>query len=115
MIEMRLCKQHGFTIYAVNKLKTGRIKYSCKECRREGIKKTRRKNKEILVKEFGGSCKRCGYNCYIGSLHFHHIDANDKINGVARISVGLEKMREEAKKCILLCANCHYEVESMPS
>jgi hypothetical protein len=25
---------------------------------------------------------------------------------------GLSKLREEAKKCVLVCANCHGEIES---
>jgi ribosomal protein L30E len=46
-------------------------------------------------------------------LHFHHIDPAHKLfnlslRGVTR---SLEQARAEAQKCILLCSNCHAEVE----
>ena len=56
----------------------------------------------------------CGYDRYIGALQFHHCDPRRKTfhlahNGMTR---SLERSREEVKKCVLLCANCHAEIEA---
>lgn len=55
----------------------------------------------------------CGYDKCMRALHFHHIDPTTKLFHLAwkgKIP-GLAKMRAEASKCILLCSNCHMEVE----
>jgi 5-methylcytosine-specific restriction endonuclease McrA len=70
--------------------------------------------KRILVAEAGGACQLCGYDRCIAALEFHHRDPREKSfalsqRGVAR---SLEKARAEAAKCVLLCANCHSEVEA---
>jgi hypothetical protein len=47
------------------------------------------------------------------ALHFHHLDPAEKrieINAKG-VAVSLEKLRVEARKCVLLCSNCHAEVE----
>jgi hypothetical protein len=47
-------------------------------------------------------------------LEFHHLDPLEKRIGLSArgIAHALEKVREEAQKCALLCANCHAEVEN---
>jgi hypothetical protein len=48
-----------------------------------------------------------------GALEFHHLDPGEKrleVNAKG-VSLALETLRAEAQKCILLCANCHAEVE----
>jgi hypothetical protein len=43
----------------------------------------------------------------------HHLDPSQKrleINAKG-VAVAIAKLREEAQKCVLLCANCHVEVE----
>jgi hypothetical protein len=56
----------------------------------------------------------CGYDRSIAALHFHHIDPEQKSFGLALRGVArsLERCRAEARKCVLLCANCHAEVEA---
>jgi hypothetical protein len=66
------------------------------------------------VEEAGGACQLCGYDRCIAALGFHHRDPAEKSfalsqRGVAR---SLATARGEAAKCILLCANCHAEVEA---
>ena len=60
-----------------------------------------------LKREMGGRCSQCGYNKHLVVLHFHHV-----INKLANVSElkSFKKIREEAKKCILLCPNCHMEL-----
>ncbi len=64
--------------------------------------------------EFGGACRCCGYDRCVSALAFHHLDPRTKRfqiggRGLAR---SLDALREEAAKCVLLCANCHAEVEA---
>jgi hypothetical protein len=63
---------------------------------------------------FGGKCVKCGYNKCIGALQFHHTDPSKKSFGIAEgyQRFSLAKLIEEAKKCILVCANCHSEIEN---
>jgi 5-methylcytosine-specific restriction endonuclease McrA len=87
--------------------------YRCLGCRAEAVTRRRRKVKAALVAEFGGRCAVCGYDRAPAALQFHHLDPTTKsfnlaYRGVAR---SLERARAEAAKCVLLCANCHAEVE----
>lgn len=69
--------------------------------------------KEILIKEFGGKCIICGYNKCPRAMTFHHIDSKDKkfTLDVQNLSQKTwENIVEEAKKCQLLCFNCHMEL-----
>jgi hypothetical protein len=66
-----------------------------------------------LVEEAGGCCAVCGYDRCIVNLHFHHVDPTTKLFTMSVASgKGLAKLRDEAKKCVLVCANCHGEIES---
>ena len=85
----------------------------CLKCRSAAVSKRRRKVKATLVAEAGGKCSLCGYDRCMSALHFHHVDPSTKKfhlghKGLAR---SLERARVEAAKCILLCGNCHAEVE----
>jgi transposase len=108
---LRRCPTHGEAVF-VRYSETDH--YRCLRCRRERVIARRRKVKEMLVAEAGGCCAVCGYARYSGALHFHHRDPATKrfglaLNGVAR---SIARAREEAAKCVLLCANCHAEVEA---
>ena len=107
---VRICSKHGRTVFT--RYGTG-DSYRCLACRKQRVIERRRKVKEILVREAGGGCVICGYERYLGALQFHHLDPATKafglgLRGIAR---SLARCREEAAKCILLCANCHAEVE----
>ena len=73
----------------------------------------RRKVKRILVEEAGGACAVCGYSRFDAALQFHHVDPTEKSFALSREGVtrSLARARAEAQKCVLLCANCHAEVE----
>jgi transposase-like protein len=105
-----LCSRHGETEFFLE----GRGYYRCKRCRSEAVARRRRKVKTILVEEAGGRCCICGYDRFIGALAFHHLDPIDKRMPLSArgIAYALGTLREEAKKCALLCANCHAEVEN---
>jgi hypothetical protein len=61
-------------------------------------------------------CKRCavcGYDRCIVNLGFHHVDPKTKAFQMSmRTGRSLAAFREEAKKCVLVCANCHGEIEA---
>ncbi len=66
--------------------------------------------KDTLVSEHGGKCKICGYSRHRGALQFHHRDPSQKDYHVAQ--TGIHKARKEAKKCVLVCSNCHMEIHA---
>jgi transposase len=103
------CARHGETEFYLD----GRWCYRCKLCRSAAVSRRRRKVKTILVQEAGGACRICGYQSNMRALHFHHVEPADKrleLNAKG-ISLSLETLRAEAQKCVLLCSNCHAEVE----
>jgi len=73
----------------------------------------RRRVKEQLVSEAGGACALCGYDRYLGALQFHHADPAEKSFGLSGrgLAYSMDSLRREAEKCVLLCSNCHAEVE----
>ena len=69
--------------------------------------------KKKLVKLFGGKCIKCGYNKCIQALHFHHRNPEEKEFSIARTGKSFEACVKEAKKCDLLCANCHAQAHML--
>ena len=105
------CTKHGETEFA---LVGSKRQPRCKRCRAEAVARRRRKVKRILVEEAGGRCALCGYDESVVALEFHHLDPTEKAFGLAQrgITRAIAKVREEARKCVLVCANCHAEVEA---
>lgn len=73
-----------------------------------------------LKLDSGGKCSKCGYDRCLAALQFHHKDKGTKlrvkkdgINWLGVTALASTKNRKtaiaEAKKCVLLCANCHAE------
>jgi transposase len=109
VIVERKCHRHGLTRFRLE----GRGYYRCLLCRQERVSEWRRRVKRTLIEEAGGKCSLCGYGACAAALQFHHVDPTEKAfalsdDGVAR---NIRLARAEAAKCILLCANCHAEVE----
>jgi transposase len=104
------CPIHGRTRF-VRRADGG---YRCAACRSEQVSARRRELKSILVREAGGACRLCGYDRAVAALQFHHVDPEAKEFQIAHRGVAraLEAARSEAAKCVLLCVNCHAEVEA---
>jgi transposase len=104
------CPVHGLTTF----VRRGRDGFRCRLCRSGAVHRRRRDVKRVLVREAGGACVLCGYNQSLAGLHFHHVDPVAKAFALSRQGVtrSLEAARAEARKCVLLCSNCHAEVES---
>ncbi len=103
------CGRHGRTEFILE----GRGQYRCLKCRSEAVIRWRRNAKLRLVEEAGGRCALCGYDEFPGALQFHHLDPSQKTFGLAMrgLTRSFNDLREEAAKCVLLCANCHAKVE----
>ena len=103
------CARHGETEFLLE----GRGYYRCKRCRSEAVVRHRQKVKTTLIAEAGGRCVICGYARNARALQFHHLDPSEKRLGLSSqgVTYSLEALRDEARKCVLLCANCHAEVE----
>jgi len=78
-------------------------------------KSERRRRKEALVKMLGGHCAKCGYHKSMGALSFHHINPKNKcfdISNNGNMMQDWDLVQKEARKCELLCLNCHSELNS---
>jgi len=57
----------------------------------------------------GAKCMDCGYDNWI-ALELDHRDAAEKEDAVTRLvnnGISLERVKAEAAKCDIVCANCH--------
>lgn len=81
---------------------------------KRAVAKRRKALREKLVEYKGGSCVLCGYNKRINALDLHHLDASQKDFGISSggLTRSWEKIKTEADKCILVCANCHREIHA---
>ena len=69
--------------------------------------------KKELVKLMGGKCSICGYDKNYAALEFHHVNPEDKsfqLDSRHLSNTTMTTILEEAKKCILVCSNCHKEI-----
>jgi hypothetical protein len=71
----------------------------------------RAERKRKLVEEMGGCCSKCGYSKNLAALDFHHKNSDTKKFCIAEFTtiLSFEHLQEEAKKCVILCRNCHAE------
>lgn len=75
--------------------------------------KRRTRAKDRLKALLGGKCFLCGYHRCLWALDFHHVHPEEKsfeLSG-AIYKRTWEEVLKEARKCVLLCKNCHTEVE----
>jgi|TARA_Y100000034_G_scaffold25910_1_gene30932 hypothetical protein len=105
--------------YSSNDRRNGKEKwYSPLSWDKKQLKQKERK--KYLRNKFGSimnrykklkGCNNCGYNDNPYALQFHHINKFNKINSVSciwRTSYNQwKKIKNEIRKCIVLCANCH--------
>jgi hypothetical protein len=113
-VKQRLCERHGVTAFAkYSRGPKDGYRWKCKRCVGEAVTRRKQKLKRILVEEAGGRCTVCGYDRCIVNLGFHHVDPSKKSFAMsAKTGKSLAAFRKEAKKCVLVCANCHGEIEA---
>lgn len=124
-------KEKPKTDFSKNKSKPDGLQTRCKSCssvankrtyetlphRRVAIAErniaTRKKHTKLVnrVKRFSG-CKVCGEREPV-VLDFHHLDPKSKDREVPHlIGYSIERLRQEIRKCVVLCANCHRKVHA---
>jgi len=97
-------------------------KYCCRKCKNDfnnqiyqsylAQQKRGHDRKRKLLKLKGGRCQQCGYDKNSAALEFHHSNPQTKLFQLDLRSLSNRKwevIEAEAKKCILLCSNCHAE------
>jgi len=104
------CPRHGHTAF----FRRPDGGFRCVKCSIAAVSRRRRQVKRQLVEEAGGKCRLCGFNEHPSALQFHHRDPSQKLFHLSHrgITRGINHMRTEARKCVLLCANCHALVEA---
>lgn len=107
---MKNCHKHGSTKHFPRQDGSNR----CGKCASSWVIENRRRKKQKLVNEFGGQCVVCGYKKYVGALDFHHVNPKEKTFAlsVKGLSYSWESLLSEAKKCVVVCKNCHTEIEA---
>lgn len=74
----------------------------------------RQRTKQRIIEAMGGKCVCCGYNTHQSALELHHLDPITKqftFGSVRASPMAWTRIVEELRKCILVCANCHREIE----
>jgi transposase len=104
------CRRHGVGVF----VREGSGYYRCARCRVESVAEHRRRLKQLLIAEAGGRCRLCGYDRQPRALQFHHLEPAAKEFAMSQrgVTLSLARLRAEARKCVLLCGNCHAEVEA---
>lgn len=101
------------------KIRKGGLQFCSNKCRiarkKESQEKARlQKKKKLECYKLKHGCKRCGYSLCTAALDFHRLDSRAKKTALnqASWSPNSKKVKEELKKCILLCKNCHSEIHA---
>lgn len=132
---IRECKRHGEIEFEKNGSgKDGKQQYRCKACQKVSRDKWRAENPDkckeyckkarekryvewvaYLSKFLDLKCQRCGYDKTFAALDFHHVGEKKFMIGkyfsYACSEENKKIVNEELEKCVILCANCHREIE----
>ena len=97
-------------------LRNGSIQ-SCGKCKKSSGQKViafRQRIKIALVEANGHKCAYCGLVDNPILYDFHHLNPKEKEFGLSNNSTTHSKATyaEEAKKCVMLCSNCHRRIEN---
>ena len=118
----RMCKVCGcnkdeseFPITGKHKRKDGGhttlYKPECKSCFNDKLKQQIKEKLDACGVEW--KCVRCGYDRSIAALDMHHLDPTHKEFAIySRWSISVDRLKDEVKKCIVLCSNCHRELHA---
>lgn len=81
----------------------------CQSCQ---VNLRRFQRKLDIVEYLGNKCSRCGYNKSVTALEVHHLDPTQKTFNISGShSRSWKVITAELDNCVLLCSNCHREVE----
>jgi len=79
---------------------------------KSAVIKRRKTLRKRALEYKGAKCQLCGYKKCTEALEFHHM--GQKNFGISNkgYTRSWEKVKKELDGCIVLCANCHREVEN---
>jgi hypothetical protein len=84
----------------------------CGPCEKKRWRQKMREERARIKEAFGGKCSKCGYNRCSAALHFHHKRRRQGMwKTFKKGSVSLRELRAHPERFVLLCANCHIELE----
>ena len=96
--------------------KPKRAEEKLKKTKRKAAKKADRKRRETAAKNYAWEfkksheCIKCGEQDP-ACLVFHHTDPSNKKASIHKLyKYGLNAVKKEMIKCILLCSNCHMKL-----
>jgi len=80
---------------------------------KKAVVEKRRTVRLKAINHKGGKCQICGYQKCLDALEFHHYK-NEKNFSISQkvYTRSWEAVLMELELCVLMCANCHREVES---
>ena len=113
-------REDKFCIVCGEKVSWNNIVGFCKNCRlpartnSEQVARCRKKRKLRAIEIKGGKCIVCGYNKCLRNMEFHHLNPDEKeisLSSKNMASKNWDAVLEEVKKCVLVCSNCHGEIE----
>ena len=82
--------------------------YQKNRSRRQQLANERnQKRRDEAIDFLGGKCMMCGGEFPRCCFDFHHRDPETKIDDISNLLRKPVMLKEELKKCDLLCANCH--------
>jgi hypothetical protein len=83
-------------------------RFKCKKCLIDynGVRCQDRKNRARQY--LGGRCLACGFDKWMSSLSFHHLNPSRKdLNWQTMRGWSWSRILKELEHCIILCSNCH--------
>ena len=105
----KICPDNYFGVALTTKDKVYR-RHKCRDCYRK-TKRSLMENHRQWVDDYkrNGSCSICGINDH-RVMDFHHQGDEKKEFSVSvglAEKFGLDRIKNEVEKCVLLCSNCH--------
>lgn len=81
----------------------------------QGRAHRQRASQQLASYKIARGCSRCGYRICAAALHFHHRDPALKEFRLTAAQFASQSPRvlAEIAKCVLLCANCHFEAHHL--
>jgi hypothetical protein len=97
----------------VHDFRRGHTRRFCNSCRSNRLGVDRLELKRRMVEYKGAACQLCGYDGCLPALDFHHLDPAKKSFRLAGAHTrSWASLKEELDKCLLVCSNCHIEIEA---
>jgi len=87
-------------------IRTEAYRQNNKDKWRKSSEKHKEKYDQLILEWKSQGCRKCG-ETRIHVIDAHHVNPEEKNFMVGTVMRGIEITKEELKKCIPLCSNCH--------